>query len=251
MSLPLPTSTAGRSPAAGGRYSAVPRALVAATLAMLAALAAQPAAAQNGPLSLTPPPAPATGPTSKDPGMAPAEKALREKRYSDAVAAFDRVLATNPRNAQARFERGWALAQAGREDEAMRAFAEMAQDFPELPEPHNNLALLYAKRGDLKRAESELQLAIEARPDFAIAYTNLGDVYRRMAEQAYSNALRRNPGDTRAADALRHVRESAPAAGSDGSAGSADGAAASAPAATPAPKSTSKAPRKPAKSDNR
>ncbi|WP_411859784.1 tetratricopeptide repeat protein [Cupriavidus pauculus] len=248
MSLPLPTSTAGRPSAAGGRYSAAPFARVAATLAMLAAFAAQPAAAQNGPLSLQPPPAPATGPVSKDPGMVPAEKALREKRYSDAVAAFDRVLATNPRNAQARFERAWALAQSGREDEAMRAFAEMAQDFPELPEPHNNLALLYAKRGDLKRAESELLLAIEARPDFGVAYTNLGDVYRRMAEQAYNNALRRNPGDARAAESLRHVRESAPAGGSDSSA---DAAPASAPAATPAPKSSSKAPRKPAKSDNR
>ncbi|RLK45717.1 tetratricopeptide repeat protein [Cupriavidus plantarum] len=252
MSLPLLPSTAGRRPAAGGRYSAAPLAIVAATLAVLAAFAAPPAAAQNGPLSLTPPPAPVTGPVSKDPGMVPAEKALREKRYSDAIAAFDRVLATNPRNAQARFERAWALAQSGREDEAMRAFNEMAQDFPELPEPHNNLALMYAKRGDLKRAESELLLAIESRPDFAIAYTNLGDVYRRMAAEAYNNALRRNPGDARAAEGLRHVRESAAPVDADAAPASSP---ASSPAATAVPKSTSKStsPRKSAtgKSDNR
>ncbi len=103
---------------------------------------------------------------------------MRDKRYDDAVQAFDRVLAANPRNAQARFQRAWSLAQAGREDDAIKAFSEMAQDFPELPEPHNNLALLYAKRGDLKRAEAELLAALDARPDYAIAYSNLGDVYR-------------------------------------------------------------------------
>lgn len=260
MSLPLPTSTVGRHPAVARALSRLPTcpssrrlprtpvAMLAATLALLAAFAAQPAMAQNGPLSLTPPPAQPTGPQSKDPGMVPAEKAVREKRYGDAVEAFDRVLASNPRNVQARFQRAWALAQSGREDEAQRAFAEMAQDFPELPEPHNNLALLYAKRGDLKRAESELQLAIEARPDFAIAYTNLGDVYRRMAEQAYRDALRRNPGDARATDALRHVRED-----SATDAAATPATPASAPAAAPAVKSPSKSSRKPAtgKSDNR
>lgn len=238
MSLPLPTPTA--APRRANRLA--PRhtlrlAAVAGTFAVLMGMAVPPAAAQNGPLSLTPPAAPPSGPISKDPGMVPAQKAVQEKRYGDAVEAFDRVLAANPRNAQARFQRAWSLAQAGREDDAIRAFAEMAQDFPELPEPHNNLALLYAKRGDLKRAEAELQLAIEARPDFALAYTNLGDVYRRLAEQAYAEALRRNPGDAHAASALSQIRPSAtssPTSSPTSSAPAAD-APASAPAAAPRP----------------
>jgi len=136
---------------------------------------------------------------SGDAGMAPAEQAAAQKRYDDAIKGYDRVLAANPRNAQARFERAWAMAQAGRDDDAIQAFAEMAQDFPELPEPHNNLALLYAKRGDLKRAEAELLTAIQVKPDFAVAYTNLGDVYSQLASQSYAEALRRNPADARAA----------------------------------------------------
>lgn len=193
MSLPLPSR----------RLAPARRAMTA--LAVLAALAGT-AHAQNGPLSLAAPTAPPSGPRSADPGMNKAERAAADKRYDEAISGFDRVLAANPRNAQARFERAWAMAQAGREDQAIQAFAEMAQDFPELPEPHNNLALLYAKRGDLKRAEAELILATEVKPDFAIGYTNLGDVYRRLAEQSYAEALRRNPGDARAGAAMRQLR---------------------------------------------
>ncbi|WP_019448503.1 tetratricopeptide repeat protein [Cupriavidus sp. BIS7] len=200
MSLLLPNPTIA-SLRRGGSLSAL-----ASALAMAAMLAAAPAIAQNGPLSLTPPPAVPTGPQSADPGMKPAQKAANDKRYDEAIAGFDRVLAANPRNAQARFQRAWAMAKAGHEDEAIQAFAEMAQDFPELPEPHNNLALLYAKRGDLKRAEAELLLAIEAKPDYAISYSNLGDIYRALAVQAYGDAVRRNPGDKRAAASLRELQ---------------------------------------------
>jgi len=231
MSLLLPTpnsATARRNT----RPSASAVAAVTGALALAAALLAAPALAQNGPLSLPAPAAPVSGVASSDPGMVPAQKAVNEKRYNDAIAAFDKVLATNPRNAQARFQRAWAMAQVGREDEAIQAFAEMAQDFPELPEPHNNLALLYAKRGDLKRAEAELLLAIGARPDYAIAYSNLGDVYRRLAEKAYGDAVRRNPGDAHAAAGLRQVGAAAAA-----SAPATSVAPASAPAPATAPTS--------------
>ncbi len=217
MSLTLPTV----------RLAPARRAMTA--LAILAALAGT-AHAQNGPLSLAAPTAPPSGPRSADPGLSKAERAAAGKRYDEAIAGYDRVLAANPRNAQARFERAWAMAQAGREDEAIQAFAEMAQDFPELPEPHNNLALLYAKRGDLTRAEAELLLATEVKPGFATGYTNLGDVYRRLAEQAYAEALRHNPGDARAGAALRQLRPAGTPA-SPAAAPAAIRAPASAPAA--------------------
>nr|WP_144827104.1 tetratricopeptide repeat protein [Cupriavidus gilardii] len=176
-------------------------------LLAVAMLAPAPAYAQGGPLSLPGTGQAATGAQrSGDPGMAEAERAAAGRRYDEAIERFDRVIAGNPRNVQARFERAWALAQAGREDEAVRAFSEIAQDFPELPEPHNNLALIYARRGDLKRAEAELLLAVEARPGFVIGYTNLGDVYRKMAESAYQEALKRNPADSRASSGLALLR---------------------------------------------
>lgn len=205
MSLPLPSPSSAMFAAPARRRG---HRAVLPLLALAAALAA-PAYAQNGPLSLAAPTTPVGGIQSTDPGMSEAQQAANARRYDEAIKGFDRVLAANPRNAQARFQRAWALAQSGREDAAIQAFAEMAQEFPELPEPHNNLALLYAKRGDLKRAEAELLLATEVKPGFAIGYTNLGDVYRRLAEQAYTEALRRNPGDARANAGLRQLNPDA------------------------------------------
>ncbi len=185
---------------------------VASAAALLCALPAAPALAQ----SVGFPGGGAAGAKgfqpSGDPGMADAEKAAQQRRYAEAIERFDKVIAANPRNVQARFERAWALSQAGREDEAVQAFHEIAQEYPELPEPHNNLALIYARRGDLKRAEAELLAALEAKPGFAIGYTNLGDVYRKLAERSYAEALKRNPGDARARSGLAAVGTRASAA---------------------------------------
>lgn len=177
-------------------------ALAAVLATLLCALHGAPAHAQGRTTSAKP----VVTDRSADPGMEAAQKASIQKNYEQAISGFDRVIATNPRNVQARFERAWALSQLGREDEAITAFAQIAQDFPELPEPHNNLALIYAKRGDLKRAEAELLLALDARPDFAIGYTNLGDIYRRLAENAYAAALKRNPRDAKAKAGLAQVQ---------------------------------------------
>ena len=70
--------------------------------------------------------------------------------------------------------------------------------------------------------------------DYAIAYSNLGDVYRRLAEKAYGDAVRRNPGDAHAAAGLRQVGAAAPA-----SAPAPSVAPASAPAAAPASRKAS------------
>lgn len=198
-----PSATPGRA-----RRATVAATLAASVAAMLALLPAGPAHAQTGATAPAGGPKPLSRTGSADPGMVEAENAAAQKRYQEAIERFDRVIAANPRNAQARFERAWAIAQSGRDDEAIQAFHEIAQDFPELPEPHNNLALLYARRGDLKRAEAELLLALDARPGYAIAYTNLGDVYRALSEQAYAAALKRNPGDARAKAGLAQVRTS-------------------------------------------
>lgn len=214
LSSPLPSTSsvraAGVANGLGGAPGASRPRRLASRLKLLAAGAAIAGAlAAHGPAmaQLSGGGAGATGfQPSADAGMSEAEKAASQRRYDAAIAGYDRVLAANPRNVQARFERAWTLAQAGREDEAVRAFSEIAQEFPELPEPHNNLALIYARRGDLKRAEAELLLAVDARPGFAIGYTNLGDVYRKLAEQAYQQALKRNPNDTRASSGLAMVR---------------------------------------------
>jgi len=47
---------------------------------------------------------------------------------------------------------------------------------PELPEPYNNLAVLYAARGDHDGARDALLRAISTHPSYATAHENLGDI---------------------------------------------------------------------------
>jgi tetratricopeptide (TPR) repeat protein len=69
-----------------------------------------------------------------------------------------------PREPQARFLKGLALADSGKADEAIATFQSVLGDYPELPEPHNNLAVLYAQKGQYGLARDELEAAISARP---------------------------------------------------------------------------------------
>ena len=80
------------------------------------------------------------------------------------------------------------LAEAGRADEAATWYERMTQDFPELPEPHNNLAVLRAGAGQLDAARALLETALRLAPDYRTARENLGDVYVRLAARAYAAA---------------------------------------------------------------
>ncbi len=73
----------------------------------------------------------------------------------------------------------------------------LTQSFPELAEPHNNLAVLLARENRHADALVALQAAIQARPDYAIALENLGDVYAALAGDAYAKALQVSPQQRR------------------------------------------------------
>jgi tetratricopeptide (TPR) repeat protein len=80
------------------------------------------------------------------------------------------------------------LAHLNRDDEAITAFTELTQMYPELPEPYNNLAALYAKQGRYAEARAALETATKVNPGYGLAYENLGDLYLRMANEAYRRA---------------------------------------------------------------
>lgn len=114
---------------------------------------------------------------------------MRERRYDDALDRLDSHLKTSPNDASARFLKGIALAEAGRRREAIDTFSALVTDFPGLPEPHNNLAVLYAAEGDLDKAQAHLLEAIRIHPSYATAHENLGDVYAKLAAHSYSEAI--------------------------------------------------------------
>ncbi len=110
-------------------------------------------------------------------------------QFTQAVQRADQFLASNPRDARMRFLKGLVLSEQGRPAEAASVFVKLTEDFPELPEPHNNLAVLYSKQGQYEQARRSLEMAIRTNPSYPAAYENLGDVYAKLASQAYSKAL--------------------------------------------------------------
>lgn len=117
-------------------------------------------------------------------------------QWADAVQRADQFLATHPRDARMRFLKGLAVAEQGKSVEATAIFVKLTEDFPELPEPYNNLAVLYSKQGQYDQARRALESAIRTNPSYATAYENLGDVYAKLASQAYSKALQMDGSNT-------------------------------------------------------
>ena len=116
--------------------------------------------------------------------------------YTQAQSAAAQYLAANPRDPQMRFLQGVIQTDTGKSDEAITSFSALTQDYPELPEPYNNLAVLYAGRNQLEQARAALDMAIRTNPRYAAAHENLGDVYARLASAAYSQALKFEGGNT-------------------------------------------------------
>jgi tetratricopeptide (TPR) repeat protein len=117
-------------------------------------------------------------------------KLRRDGQPAVALERADRFIADHPRDAQMRFLRAVILSDLGRATDAIQALERLTEDFPDLPEPYNNLAVLYAARGDYDQAKRALDQALRLRPDYATAHENLGDVYAALSARSYATALR-------------------------------------------------------------
>ncbi len=86
------------------------------------------------------------------------------------------------------FLRARALVALGQLDAAHDAYRQMTINYPELPEPWNNLALVLVAQGRLEPARDALEMALLTLPTYAEAQANLGDVLLLQAAQAYGRA---------------------------------------------------------------
>lgn len=132
---------------------------------------------------------------------------LRAGRVAEARAKVDQFLAAKPRDPQMRFLRGVIQTDTGQLDEAVQTFTQLVQDYPELPEPYNNLAVLQAGQGQLEKARAALEMAIRLNPGYATAYENLGDVHARLASQFYRRAQELDPANASVRPKLTLVRQ--------------------------------------------
>ncbi len=130
----------------------------------------------------------------------------RSGKLSEAMAKADQYLAGKPRDPQMRFIKGVLQTEAGKPADAIATFTKITQDYPELPEPYNNLAVLYAGQNQFDKARAALEMAIRTNPSYATAHENLGDVYAKLASQAYSKALQLDGGNAGVQPKLALIR---------------------------------------------
>lgn len=161
----------------------------------------------------TPPPPPASANVvpQRTPGLTPeladASRLIGDGQYAPARAKIDAILAADPKNPQARFLKGVVQTDQAETDAAIATFQALNEDYPELPEPYNNLAVIWARKGDYEKARKALELALKVRPDYAVAHENMGDIYARLAGAEYDRAIGLDKTNKSAQSKLALVRE--------------------------------------------
>jgi Flp pilus assembly protein TadD len=140
-------------------------------------------------------------------GLREASALVKDRQFSNAQAKLDVLLAQRPREPQARFLKGVVQTEQGQDAAAIATFSALSEEYPELPEPYNNLAVLYAQKGEYEGARIALESAVKAAPDWAVAHENLGDIYVRLGAAEYATAAKLDRANKTAAGKLALARE--------------------------------------------
>jgi tetratricopeptide (TPR) repeat protein len=131
----------------------------------------------------------------------------REGKFVEALAKADVYLSSRPKDAQMRLLKGLVQRDAGKPNDAINTFARMNEDFPELPEPYNNLGVIYADQNQLDKARTAFEMALRTNPSYSTAHENLADVYGRLSSAAYNKALQIDLSTAAVAPKLALVRQ--------------------------------------------
>ena len=121
------------------------------------------------------------------------KKLLRQEKFARAETLVDRYMTVNPRDPQMRFWKAWITDRTGDKQVALDMYLSLTQDYPEIAEPFNNLAVLYAAKGQYSVAKEALDAALRANPNYADAHENMGDVLLQLAKYSYQRSLQINP----------------------------------------------------------
>ena len=132
---------------------------------------------------------------------------LKSGKQAQALAKVEQSLSSKPRDAQMRFLKGVIQTEMGKPSDAISTFTKLIDDYPELPEPYNNLAVLHASQGQYDKARAALEMAIRTNPSYSTAHENLGDIYANLASQAYTKALQMGGASNTLQPKLSLIRE--------------------------------------------
>src|SRR5687768_780748 len=145
--------------------------------------------------------------TAQSDPLQDANQLFRQGQFDRAMDRVNSYLSSRPKDARGRFLKGLILTEQNKPNEAIKVFTDLSQDYPELPEPYNNLAVLYASQGQYDKARNSLEMAIRTHPSYATAHENLGDIYAKMASQAYDKALQLDRSNQAAQGKLNLIKD--------------------------------------------
>jgi len=114
---------------------------------------------------------------------------LKNGNYKKAESIIGDSIENSLNNPEILFYKGIIETNLGKTNQAIDTFRDLTERFPELPEPFNNLAVLYAEKGQFRLAKEILEQAIKTNPSYLTAHINLGDIFTKMASEAYNKAL--------------------------------------------------------------
>ena len=114
---------------------------------------------------------------------------IEKDKYKEALNLTEDHLSRNKTDVKFQFLKGLILAHLNRYTDAEKVFHKIAEENPALPEPLNNLAVIYAVQGKYIEAEDMLKKALDTNSNYATTYNNLGDIYAKAASRAYNKAL--------------------------------------------------------------
>ena len=114
---------------------------------------------------------------------------LKNGNYKKAENLINKTIENNLNNPEFLFYKGILETNLSKTNQAIDTFRDLTERFPGLPEPFNNLAVLYAEKGQFRLAKEILEQAIKTNPSYLTAHINLGDIFTKMASEAYNKAL--------------------------------------------------------------
>jgi tetratricopeptide (TPR) repeat protein len=134
-------------------------------------------------------------------------KLYQQGNLDKALEQANAYLALKPKDPQMRFHKGLILTEQQKIPDAIKVFSSLSEDYPNLPEPYNNLAVLYASQGLYEKARGALEAAIRTHPSYSIAHENLGDIYAKLASEAYGKALQLDQSNAAAQTKLAMIKD--------------------------------------------
>ena len=132
---------------------------------------------------------------------------IKQGQFKEALKLTEDRLSRDKLDIKLQFMKGLILTRLDRYSDAEKVFIQLTKENPELPEPFNNLAVVYAAQGKYSEAEEALKGAINTHPSYATAHENLGDIYAKMASRAYNQALELDTSSKTAREKLSLVNE--------------------------------------------